>query len=94
MNWQTREIDNWLNETGILNSQREEVNKLQRLVESKLLVRDYSSTDRLKNLVITKLLEAVEWEDLILNPNAWDDYEYEEEVTDDDENCWVEYPQN
>ena len=46
-------------------------------------------------MAITEFLKHVQWEELIYNPSAWDDYEYkdeEEEVTNDDENCWVEYP--
>ena len=78
MNWQTKEIDRWLDETGVLNSQREDITKLQKLVESSLLVKCYSPNDHLKNLAVTKLLEAVEWKQLVINPNAWNDYEYKE----------------
>jgi len=80
MNWQTKEIGKWLDEAGILNSQREDIMKLQELVESRLLVRGekIGYTDYLKNLAVIKLLEAVEWEELVMNPNAWDDYEYKE----------------
>lgn len=87
MNWQTEEIDTWIIETGILISQRENATNLQELVESGLLVNEkpLHISDHLKNLAVKEFLKNVEWKELVFNPNAWDDYEYEE-VTNDDEN--------
>ena len=56
--------------------------------------------------VLSDILEEVKWEeltdtanmdkalfDMIGEAEEWDDYEYkdDEEVSNDDENCWVEY---
>lgn len=82
MNWQTKEIQDWLDGVGILNSQREDVTKLRELVEYSLLVRgNLDSTDRIKNLAVMLLLKHVQWEQLVVNPNAWDDYKYKEDVS-------------
>jgi len=87
MNWQTKEVDKWLDEVGILNSQREDIQKLQELVESYLLVQGKGQgihcVDYLKNLAVTELLAKVEWEELVINPNAWSlgYYDSKEDVT-------------
>lgn len=82
MNWQTKEVQDWLDEAGVLNSQREDIPKLEELVESHLLVRgNLGYTDRIKNLAITLFLKHVQWEQLVGTPNAWDDYEYKEDVS-------------
>jgi len=80
MNWQTRVIKDWLNETEMSNLLREDVEKLQEGVESKLLVRnsnEINATDYLKNLAVTEFLKNIDWDILVYNPNAWDDYDYE-----------------
>jgi len=65
MNWQTRVIKDWLNETEMSNLLREDIEKLQEGVESKLLVRnvgnEINATDFLKNLAVTEFLKNVEW---------------------------------
>lgn len=76
MNWKTKEIRDWLDEAGILNSQKEDILKLQELVESKLLIRGkyINSNDYLTNIAITEFLKNVQWEELVHNPNAFDDW--------------------
>ena len=64
MNWQTRIIKDWLNETEMSNLLREDVGKLQEGVESKLLVRnsnEITAIDFLKNLAVTEFLKNIEW---------------------------------
>jgi hypothetical protein len=66
VNWQTKEVKDWLDETGVKNSERENVIKLQELVESRLLVQgNISYTDRIKNLAVMLLLKHVQWERLL-----------------------------
>jgi len=80
MNWQTRVIKDWLNETEMSNLLREDVEKIQDEVESKLLVRNsnkITATDFLKNLAVTEFLKNVKWDRLVSNPNTWGDYDYD-----------------
>jgi hypothetical protein len=83
MNWQTIVVRDWLDKVGILSSQREDINKLQELVKSNLLVEGdkISCSDFLKNVAMIEFLKDVEWEELIYVRNAWDDYEYKEDET-------------
>lgn len=79
MNWQTKELSDWLNEEGILNSQRDDMQKLEELVESRLLVQgNLDCTDRIKNLALLLFLKHVQWGQLIHNPKRLD---YKEEVS-------------
>jgi len=67
MNWQTRIIKDWLNETEMSNLLREDIEKIQEGVESKLLLRnvvEINATDFLKNLAVTEFLKNVEWDRL------------------------------
>jgi len=80
MNWETKVVKDWLNDTEMSSLLREDVEKIQEGVESKLLVRnvvEINATDFLKNLAVTEFLKNVEWDRLVYNPNAWDDYDYE-----------------
>ena len=81
MNYQTKEISDWLDKSGIVNSRREDISKLQDLVELSLLVKgnEIHPTDYIKNMAITEFLKHVQWGELIYNPSAWDDYEYKDE---------------
>jgi len=66
MNWQTKEVRDWLDETGIKNSEREDIAKLQELVESRLLVQgNIGYTDRIKNLAVLLFLKHVQWSQLL-----------------------------
>lgn len=76
MNYQTKEISDWLDKSGIVNSRREDILKLQKLVELSLLVKgkDIHPNDSITNVAITEFLKHVQWEELI-----YDDYEYKDE---------------
>ena len=78
MNYQTKENSDWLDKLGVVNSRREDISKLQDLVELSLLVKgkDIHPSDYITNMAITEFLKHVQWEELIYNPSAWDDYEY------------------
>ena len=66
MNWQTKEVRDWLDEAGIKNSEREDIAKLQELVESRLLVQgNIGYTDRIKNLAVLLFLKHVQWSQLL-----------------------------
>ena len=41
MNCQTKEVSDWLDKSGIVNSRREDISKLQKLVELSLLVKGF-----------------------------------------------------
>ena len=36
-------------------------------------------------MAITEFLKHVQWEELIYNPSAWDDYEYKDEEDEEEE---------
>ena len=79
MNWQTKEVLNWLDEMKISSLLREDIETLQELVESSLLVKQVNNpSSYLINFAVTEFLKNVQWEELVLNPNAWDDDYLEE----------------
>ena len=67
MNRQTEEISNWLDNVGVVKSRRDNLLKLQNLVESSLLIKgkDTHPTDYIKNVAVTEFLKHVQWEELI-----------------------------
>jgi hypothetical protein len=77
MNWQTEKVRNWIEDSKICISTLN-ITQLQEYVESQLLVKHFSTTDHLRNLAITELLKNVEWKELVFNPNAWYDYDYDD----------------
>lgn len=73
MNYQTKEISDWLDKLGVVNSRRENISKLQNLVELSLLIRgkDIHPTDYIKNVSVTEFLKHVQWEELICSPSMY-----------------------
>ena len=72
MNYQTKEISDWLDKLGV-NSGRENSLKLQNLVELSLLIKgkDTHPTDYIKNVAVTEFLKHVQWEELICNSSMY-----------------------
>lgn len=76
MNWQTTRIEDYLLEIEVLNTERRSASQVQKLVESNLLkIDNINCTDELRNFAILAFLKNVDWEELVINPYAWDEYE-------------------
>lgn len=77
MNWQTEKVRDWLDDMKILSSEREDLSHLKKLVGDELLTKCSSVNDSLKNLAMKEFLKCVQWEELVITPDAWDDWVYE-----------------
>jgi Nitrous oxide reductase len=70
MNWQTKEIQDWLKRSAILYVGHN-ANQIEDLVEDWLLERfDGSPTNVLKRLITLDFLRKVEWEKLVVLPET------------------------
>ena len=68
MNWQTREIQDWLKKSAILYVGYN-ANQIEDLVESWLIEKfDGSPTNILKRLITLDFLRKVEWDKLVVLP--------------------------
>lgn len=71
MNWQTREIQDWLVEVGASKYTRRDISRLQEFVKSRLLIKDAIKvrnlgwSDYLRNLGVEEFLKQVQWEELV-----------------------------
>lgn len=75
MNWQTREIQDWLKQSAILYKGHTAI-QIQSLVEGWLLeTYSGSATNHLKRIVVLSFLDKVEWEKLVIIPETEEEVE-------------------